>query len=860
MWLRAVNCCSLFGVWLFWCQGACGAGPAGDQVNGGGRVLSDRRVLLLVGWFVVDIRGVWGKLGSGVVSHPLVCHALDTAVVAEGLLGVLVGPHGRGELERAFGPLGDAAGWVSVLCGLHDVGKASPAFQGLRQDVAVAALDPVGGAAVRRLVRWRDPGARTDCHHGVLTAVHMVRLLRMWGAGPATARSIAWALGGHHGVVPSAASVRQAREAVGDHGGAWWAAACDALVGRVVSLWGLAEPGELPWERVRLSPEAVVALAGLTSVSDWIASARPEKTYAGPGVDLAAYLGQARVAEARKVEKLAWRPWQPPADTSFAVLFPDEARPHPIQAAVESVVAGMREPGIVVVAAPTGEGKTKAALQAAATMVRRFSLRGFYVAMPSRVTSNQAFETVGELLEEAGADVPVRLLHAAAAEYLKGRAAVVDPAAALRPVGVDVDGEGDGDGQAGEWFAHKRALLAPVGVGTVDQVLMAALRSSHVFVRLTGLSGKVVVFDEVHGYDVHMSTLMDRLVWWLGRMRVPMVLLSATLPTARQQALVESWLAGAQGRKPDRPAADEGSQVYPRVVWAQAGSDQVQVVDVPVSELNGGRVVELEHVYFAERARWALEQAGQGRCVGVVHNLVRDAVEAYEEISRLVEELPQAERPEVFLLHAQLMDKERADAEAAILARFGRPGAPGQQDRPERAIVVGTKLLEEGLDVDFDVMITSVAPIDSLIQRMGRIQRHQREGERPGLLMALTGVTEEDKVRFPRYTTNVHAEAVLLRTWAVLRRRTQVHCPDEVQQLVDLVYGPPEGIACPPGWEKQWKRAAAQLEHTIAGREDKAEAVRLPQPRDDVQLWELTARATRASRTRQDSYRSDGRQ
>ncbi|MDH6522581.1 CRISPR-associated endonuclease Cas3-HD [Streptomyces sp. SAI-135] len=347
------------------------------------------------GWVVVDVRGVWGKLGSGAVSHPLVCHALDTAVVAEGLLGVLVGPHGRGELERAFGPLGDAAGWVSVLCGLHDVGKASPAFQGLRQDVAVAALGPVEGPRIERLVRWRDPGARTDCHHGVLTAVQMVRLLRSWGAGPATARSIAWALGGHHGVVPSAASVRQAREAVGDHGGAWWAAVCDALVGRVVSLWGLGEPGELPWGDVRLSPEAVVALAGLTSVSDWIASARPEKTYAGPHVDLAAYLGQARVAEARKVEKLAWRPWQPLADTSFAALFPDEARPHPVQAAVESVVAGMREPGIVVVAAPTGEGKTKAALQAAAAMVRRFSLRGFYVAMPSRVTSNQAFETVG---------------------------------------------------------------------------------------------------------------------------------------------------------------------------------------------------------------------------------------------------------------------------------------------------------------------------------------------------------------------------------------------------------------------------------------------------------------------------------
>ncbi|MEU9406622.1 CRISPR-associated helicase Cas3' [Streptomyces sp. NPDC048281] len=807
----------------------------------------------------VDARGAWGKLGGGVVPHPLVCHALDTAVVAEGLVDVLVGPHCRAELDRAFGPLGDAVGWMSVLCGLHDLGKLSPTFQGLREDVAVSAMGPVGAAAIRRLTRWRGPGARTDCHHGLLTTVHLARLLRSWGATSATARSIAWALGGHHGVIPSAASVQQAREAVGDNGGPWWAAACEELVGRVVSLRGLPEPGELPWDEVRLSPEGVVALAGLTSVSDWIASARPEKTYAGLDVDLAGYLGQARVDEARKIEKLAWRPWQPPGDTGFSALFPDEDQPRPVQTAVEAVVGGMRGPGIVVVAAPTGEGKTKAALQATATMVRRFGLRGFYVAMPSRVTSNQAFEAVGELVEGAGEAVPVRLLHSAAAEYLKGRSGAVDPAAALRPVGVDVDGEADGDGQAAEWFAHKRGLLAPAGVGTVDQALMAALRSSHVFVRLTGLSGKVVVFDEVHGYDVHMSTLMDRLLWWLGRMRVPVVLLSATLPSGRQHALVESWRAGAEGRKPRQQAVVEPSGEYPRVVWADTGSDGVQVVDVPASALNSDRVVKLVHVDFAARAQWALQQAGEGRCVAVVQNLVRHAVEAYEEILQLVAALPQEERPEVFLLHGQLIEAERAQVEAEILARFGRPDDRGEQVRPARAIVVGTKLLEEGLDVDFDVMISSVAPIDSLIQRMGRIQRHQRDGDRPGLLLALTGVEEEaKKVSFPPYTTNVHAEAVLLRTWAVLRERTQVRCPDEVQQLVDLVYGPQEVLGCPPGWEKQWERAAAQLERTIAGREEKAEAVRLPQPRDDVQLWELTARATRANRTRQDSYRREG--
>ncbi|MER6408552.1 CRISPR-associated helicase Cas3' [Streptomyces viridosporus] len=841
-----------------WCGGRVGAGAVGRKGVWPGWWVG------LDGWVAgverggVDVRGGWGKAGGGRVPHPLICHALDTAVVAEGLVDVLVGPHCRAELDRAFGPLGDAVGWVSVLCGVHDLGKLSPTFQGLREDIAAPAMGPVAAGHIRRLTRWRGPGARTDCHHGLLTAVHMARILKAWGAVPATARTIAWALGGHHGVIPSAASVRQAREAVGDHGGPWWAGVCDDLVRRVVALWGLPEPEGLAWGEVRLSPEAVVALAGLTSVSDWIASARPEKDYVGTGVELAAYLRQARRDEARKIERLAWRGWRPPRETGFRALFPLEERPHPVQEAVETVVGRMRGPGIVVVAAPTGEGKTKAALQAAATLVRRFGLRGFYVAMPSRVTSNQAFDAVEQLLAGLGEKAPpVRLLHSAAGDYLKDRRAPADGAEGLRPVGVDVDGQDDGDGEAAEWFAHKRGLLAPLGVGTVDQALMAALRSSHVFVRLAGLSGKVVVFDEVHGYDVHMSTLMDRLLWWLGRLRVPVVLLSATLPARRQHALVESWRAGAAGRIPlevEAPAA----QAYPRVAWADTESDAVETVGVEASLLNSDRTVELVRVGFEARAAWAVEQASAGRCVAVVHNLVRHAVEAHEQILQRVERLPVEERPEVFLLHAKLLQAERARVEAEIRAKFGRPDDREEDLRPRRAIVVGTQLLEEGLDADFDVMVSSVAPIDSLIQRMGRIQRHDRGGSRPPLLLALTGVEEEPgKIAFPRYTTNVYAEAILLRTWALLRGRDRVCCPQEVQHLVDLVYGPDELLACPEGWEKQWARAAEQLGRSIARKERGAEAVRLPQPRDDVQLWELTAKATSASRTRQESYRRD---
>ncbi|MGW0334732.1 CRISPR-associated helicase Cas3' [Streptomyces sp. NPDC003011] len=804
------------------------------------------------------VRAPWGKAGGGSVPHPLICHALDTAAVAELLMDVLVGPRCRAELEKAFAPLGEPRGWIAVLCGLHDLGKYAPTFQALREDIASLAMGPAAAADIRRLTQWRPQGTRTDCHHGVLTAVHWQRILWSWGATPATARTVAWALGGHHGVIPLAASVRQARHAVGDHGGARWAAGCEALVRKTLQLWGLPKPDELSWREVRFSPESVVALAGLTSVSDWIASSRPVSTYAGADVDLDTYVRDVRKAEAERVGRLAWAPWLPPQDTGFRSLFPEESEPHPVQEAIEAVTSRLRGPGIIVVSAPTGEGKTKAALQAAATLVRSLGLSGFYVAMPSRVTSNQAFDVAAQLLERLGGASRIRLLHSAAADYLKGRAPLQEPAKPLRPQGVDVDGPGDGDGEAREWFTHKRGLLAPLGVGTVDQVLMAALRSSHVFVRLLGLSGKAVVFDEVHGYDVHMSTLMDRLLWWLGKLGVPVVLLSATLPERRQKELVRSWQAGALGRRPDAAPSVSGVPGYPRVTWADAsGSEPAEIVVEP-SRLNQGRVVQLKHIPFGDHVAWALEQAEQRRCVAVVHNVVRHAVSAYEQILSHVKDLPQDERPEVFLLHGRLAQGERARVEAAIRTKFGRPHSEGPSDRPTRAIVVGTQLLEQGLDADFDVMVSALAPVDSLIQRMGRIQRHQRGEDRPPLLLALTGVEDRrTKVAFPPYTTRVYAEAVLLRTWALLRTRTQVSCPDEVQELVDAVYGNDDALPYPDGWVKQWTDATEQLHKSIARHEEGAWAVRLPQPRDDVQLWELTARSASARQTREQNYQRD---
>ena len=389
-----------------------------------------------------------------------------------------------------------------------------------------------------------------------------------------------------------------------------------------------------------------MALAGLATVSDWIASALPPADYAGADVDLGTYAAMARRVAARNVAALGWAPWHGPEDTRFAALFPADVPARPVQLAVQDAAGSAAGPGIMVVSAPTGEGKTKAALQAAVTLMRRLELNGFYAALPSRASSNQAFEVADQLLAPFGQADRLRLVHSSAAAYLLERRRM-PPGAGLRFYEIAADGTGlapGGDDEPGElvaedWFTRRRGLLAPFGAGTVDQVLTAAIRSAHVFVRLAGLSGKVIIFDEVHSYDVHMSMLLDRLLWWLGTLRVPVVLLSATLSSGKQRRLVDSWRAGALGHEPGQvPAAAPGLTAYPRVTWAGSAGGAPVERPAGVSPLNQDRRVELVRVAFSDHVAWALERAREGRCVAIVHNVVRHAVTAWEQLQQQLAE------------------------------------------------------------------------------------------------------------------------------------------------------------------------------------------------------------------------------
>ncbi|WP_326557143.1 CRISPR-associated helicase Cas3' [Micromonospora sp. NBC_01796] len=803
----------------------------------------------------VDVRVFWGKAGRAkageeTVPHPLICHTVDTAAVAEILYTTLLGSACRAQLTETFTSLGgDVRSWVALLCGLHDLGKLSPAFQALRADVAVSLLPEMASAEVESLAGRRTLGGRTDTFHGILTAYHFRRLLKDWGASTETALVLAQVLGGHHGSFFADTLIQNGGAAKFDNGGERWAGWAEALVCQTAELLGLPDPRTLPWSAVRIGTGAAVALAGLATVSDWIASGSIDKsTHAGADVDLFKYVELSRErAREQVVDRLGWSAWSPSGDVSFACLFAEQ--PRPLQVATERLVGSKNRPGILVIEAPTGEGKTKGALQCVVSLIRQLGLAGFFVAMPTRATSNQMFDEVEELLRRLDSTVTAKLLHGTAAEYLADRRAQAARAEVIRPEDVGGDGsDGAQDEAVREWFTRAKALLAPLAVGTIDRVLQGGIRSRWAPVPLVGLSNRVLVLDEVHGYEVYMSTILDRLLWWLGWFEVPVILLSATLPAVRRKQLVHSWYAGIGRCRPHEVELVLPPAGYPRALWID-GRGAPELVEAVASETNSNRRVALAHLGDHVLVEWALRHAARGQGVAIIHNIHSRITNTLTALREAVGALPEAKRPKVVEITGQLAHAQRAKIEAKLKSLFGRNG----KRAPETGyIVVGTQVLEQSLDLDFDVMASDPAPADSLIQRAGRLHRFRPTDPRTPPTFAILGVTEQKTgPKWPAYTTNIYQDLVLLRTWALLRDRTELRLPDDIPTLVDATYPGTDNLAgCPAGWEKRWVGAIAKMRRTQDADQAMARDLFLPPPTREDALLDLTRHPKNISQTR----------
>ncbi|KGQ22203.1 CRISPR-associated endonuclease Cas3'' [Thermus filiformis] len=751
----------------------------------------------------------------------LLAHMLDTAAVALALL--------EREPERTRRLYAEdwkdwgldeeeALRFVAFLVGLHDLGKAVPVFQG-------AWLE--GAERVRSVgLTWEGLKDKEDwVAHGVFTELLVQEALRAKGLPRRAARHLAQGLGAHHGFPAEEEEKRRAGNQLGLEAPLWK----EARAFLVEALWeALGRPfsrgGAAPGDK-EVPPQAVLRVMALASFADWIAS--------DPGfyaqLPDPPSLEEARREAHRALDALGWRVPRLPLK-GFQELFP--FKPNPLQEAVPELLQGVEEPVLLLVEAPMGTGKTEAALYAFLLLKEGLGHRGLYAALPTQATASGLFPRVRDFLErlKAGVLLDLQLQHGSALlnpQYQELREKA-------RPGQVYEEGGPEEAGVAASaWFsARKRAMLSPHGVGTLDQALLGVLKVKHHFVRLWGLMNRVVILDEVHAYDTYTSSLLKALLLWLRALGSSVVLMTATLPPSKRKELLEAW--GVED-VPDTVWADNP---YPRVA-AFAGGRLLGARSLP-KEI---RRVRLERAPLDPSSlAGVLRQALPG-CLGAVVNTVDRAQELYralgegealtlealldhlgpgpdegpwralwEERERKGKAVVGKRLPDgtlVFLLHARFPAEERALREGVILSLFGKHGP-----RPEKAILVATQVVEQSLDLDFDLLYSDLAPVDLLFQRLGRLWRHPRG--RKGYPRLLLGGLEGPESWKGLYWSLVYEEYVLLSTWLALKDREALNVPEDIEPLLEEVYERP-----PEAFPEELRKRAEESHRRLEGADSK---------------------------------------
>jgi len=762
----------------------------------------------------MNIALVWAKLSrpDGSLAHPLVCHLIDVANVVRVLWSGSFGVHLKRFIAGSLALDEDTAGqWIAFWAGAHDLGKASPWFQAKcapARDKLQASGFPFG----------RPP--RKVPPHSIVTGLVLEHLLTAGGKHfpslPSTlASGVATALSGHHGVFATANELNNCGPRVRGIGP--WEALRRDLLEELAKALDLVQR-EVPHARQRPDHAFFLALAGLTSVADWLGSAEKYFPYAEEAVQLDAYFP---LSQQRAQEAIADTGWLLRAPTtpfaSFRKVF--GFTPRPIQTWTENLQVD-DEPALVLIEAPMGEGKTEAALYLADRWGRELGQEGFFVALPTQATSNQMFERVQEFLRtrHPGHTVQLQLLHASAAlsdAYRELRLAAIGDGAGRDP------SPNEATVVAEEWFSpKKRGLLSPFGVGTVDQTLLAVLQTRHQFVRLYGLAHKTVIVDEVHAYDVYMSTILERLLAWLRAMGTSVVLLSATLPADRRRALVEAYA-------PEAASAD--ATPYPRITHVNHGS--VHPVSV---EARHRTAIDVHWVADqTEAIAMCLSKAlADGGCAACILNTVGRAQNLYRALKRQLA----AEGVDVDLLHARYPFDDRQTREQRTLDAFGR----GSEGRPHKAVLVATQVIEQSLDVDFDLLVTDLAPLDLVLQRAGRMHRHGGRARPPALRTPNLWIVDppEGGSSVPDLGVSgyVYSPYILLRSLLVLKEYSAVRVPEDVDALIELVYGDPGPSAPTYAWSAALAEARDELDRESAVAHSKAESglIRSPDTPDDI--------------------------
>lgn len=615
----------------------------------------------------------------------------------------------RRSLSQHLFPKGSA-----FTAATHDIGKVSPTFYSKLHKAC--GLPVLAGVNPELEKEWGGHAGVSQVAANALQA-------------PAYIPEI---LGQHHGFTPNVSGKRAQDE---QFGGGPWQQERQKLVEALREALGECWPELENYATARL-------LAGLTSVADWIGSGRhfdhPDEEW------------QDKISQA--LDEAGFITPSFKAGLSFQQVFGFAARP-----AQSLLFEQASKPGVYVLEAPMGLGKTEAALYAAYQLLSTGQASGIYFALPTQLTSNKIFERFNLFLEQI------------LAEDCQHRSLLLHANAWLFDTEMGEEGR-----PGGAWFNQaKRGLLAPFAVGTIDQALMAAMNVKHGFVRAFGLAGKVVILDEVHTYDAYTGTLMDALIDLLRQLDCTVIVLSATLNQERRQEMI---------------GCKTSSSEYPLITALPTMADSVVEVAVPGT---GEQQLTIKLSQDeSEAVEEALLRAEQGQQVLWIENTVKEAQERYLQLAARA----QGGGVDCGLLHSRFSFSDRQAIEDKWVNLFGKQGWQGSLRQQQGRILVGTQVLEQSLDIDADFLISRFAPTDMLLQRFGRLWRHTKtprnlHARQEAWLLApeLDNAIEAPKASFGA-SAYVYSPYVLCRSLEVWGNIKQISLPADIRPLIEATY------------------------------------------------------------------------
>lgn len=768
-------------------------------------------------------QALWGKksIENGQeLWLPLIQHLLDTKNVIHWLFYNWLS---EGERRTMYQDLPDEElqPLVNFLGFMHDFGKATPVFQLKKSYINSDDLDH---ELIEKLVLhgFKD---LDECHlSNPGKTPHPVAgeaLLESYGVN----QSIGAIIGGHHGVPQKCSPLQQLSNNSGNYFQkdkdpqiqAVWKSVQAEIFEYGLNLVGYKQAEDIP----AVSQPTTVILEGLLIMADWLASTE----YLENGQPLFPLIpldeGLEDLDAENRFEKgiTAWAKnnddWDPQQVLSVDSYYQKRWNfsPRPIQKKMSEQIGKAIDPGMIIIEAPMGIGKTEIALTAAEQLANKKNENGLFMGLPTQATTDAMFNRVSnwlsEVAEEEDEVLDIKLMHAKAQ---------FNPDYVHFPHATDIDDDSKGIA-VNSWFSGKKSILNNFTVGTIDNLLLMGLKQRHLFLKHLAFSGKVVIIDETHAYDVYMSSYLKKALEWLGAYHVPVVALSATLPLAKRNELLSAYAKGRLGKRKLSGDSNWKTNISYPLLSILDGDKVVQDDNYPVTK-DDLKTVQIKRLNADEDQiiSKTCSLIDHGGIAGVIVNTVKEA----QKLAALVpDDIP------CLLLHSAFLATDRSKLEQKLQKLIGKNG-----QRPHKLIVIGTQVLEQSLDIDFDVLLTEIAPMDLVIQRIGRLHRHHisrpEKLEQPTVYL----LGAETFGEYSDADEAIYGKYLLTKTDHFLNNAIQL--PVDIPKSVQAVYSPETDDEV-----KDIKQTAAEFKDELGRLRQKAKAFQIdhPKPKKTLLGW-----------------------